>query len=68
MENKMYCVRFVRIDGQPDEEYHYWHREDAEQHLKVFQDDDSGLYERIELVVIAGGLSSVLTTMKFVAA
>lgn len=46
----MYIVRFVRKDQQPDEEYYYRRLKDAEYHLSLFEDDDSGLYDRIELI------------------
>lgn len=46
----MFVVRFVRKDGKPDEEYYYHTLEDAEAHRDFFDDDDSGLYERIEIV------------------
>ena len=47
---KNWIVRFVRKDGKPDEEYYYSTQEEAEHHRDLFQDDDSGLYERIEVV------------------
>lgn len=46
----MYVVRFIRKDNQPCEEYYYYKIEDAKYHLSLFVDDDSGLYEKIELV------------------
>ena len=49
-ENIRYCVRFIRKDNQPDECYHYWHQDEAEYHFKLFHSDDSGLYERIDLL------------------
>lgn len=60
-----YCVRFIRRDGQSDECYHYWHRDEAEHHFNLFHDDDSNLYDRIELIFIAGQLLSVADTIKF---
>lgn len=56
----LYIVRFVRADAQPDEEYYYHDLEQAKVHLKLFEDDDSGLYRRIELVSYAGELLEVL--------
>ena len=47
---KSWIVRFVRKDGKPDEEYYYRTKIEAEYHRDLFQDDDSGLYERIELI------------------
>ncbi len=45
----MYVVRFVRKDGQPDEEYYYNCLKDAQFHFNLFKDDDSGLYKNISL-------------------
>ena len=64
---KRYLVRFVRRDGQPDEIYdyaHYAHRSDAEYHFGLFRDDDSELYDRIELIIDAGRLRSVADTIR----
>ena len=47
---KNWIVRFVRKDGKPDEEYYYNTQAEAEYHRDLFQDDDSGLYKRIEVV------------------
>ena len=52
----MYIVRFIRKDNQPCEEYYYPKLEDAKYHLSLFVDDDSELYEKIELVELADGL------------
>ena len=46
----MFIVRFVRKDGQPDEEYYYHTLQEAEAHKLLFDDDDSDLYERIEII------------------
>ena len=56
----LYIVRFVRAGAQPDEAYCYHDLEQARVHLKLFEDDDSGLYRRIELVSYAGELLEVL--------
>ena len=42
-----YSVVFVRIDRKPDEIYFYRELEEAEFHLRMFEDDDSGLYSKI---------------------
>lgn len=47
---KNWIVRFVRKDGKPDEKYYYNTQAEAEYHRSLFQDDDSVLYERIEVV------------------
>lgn len=44
----MFIVRFIRRDGQPDEEYMYQSEKDAQYHFNLFMSDDSGLYKRIE--------------------
>ena len=48
--NEFWIVRFIRRDGKPNEEYYYSSLADAEHHRNLFLDDDSGLYERIEIV------------------
>ena len=45
----MFVVRFNRKDGGA-EEYFYHRLEDAQYHLDSFNDDDSDLYESIEIV------------------
>lgn len=46
----LYVVRFIRYDGKPDEEYVYRTYEDALAHYSLFKNDDSGLYEKIEII------------------
>ena len=46
----MFIVRFVRKDGKPDEEYYYHTLQKAEALKHLFDDDDSDLYERIEII------------------
>lgn len=48
----MLVVRFIRKDGKPNEEYSYQRLSDALYHIHLFKDDNSGLYDRIELGVI----------------
>ncbi len=45
-----YVVRFIRKDKKPTEEFAYHTYEEAFVHLALFRNDDSGLYERIEIV------------------
>lgn len=47
---KGYAVRFIRIDGEPIEEYLYSTKADADNHLRLFVDDKSGLYKRIAVL------------------
>ena len=44
----MYITRFVRVDGVTEDHY-YNSIADARYHLNLFRDDDSGLYDRIEI-------------------
>lgn len=46
----MYIVKFVRNDCMPDEMYYYHSKEDANYHMNMFRDDDSGLYTKIEVI------------------
>ena len=48
--NDLWIVRFVRKDGKPDEEYFYHSQNEAEYHRDLFQNDDSGLYKKIEVI------------------
>ena len=48
----MYGVKFIRRDGQPDEIYYYHKKEDAEYHLHLFDNDDSGLYSNVILSIL----------------
>lgn len=50
--DKRYCVKFIRCDGAVPvvEEYYYWDKEDAENHMSLFSDDDpdfAEMYDRI---------------------
>lgn len=47
---ELWIVKFIRKDGKPDEEYYYSSLADAEHHRDLFLDDDSGLYEKIEII------------------
>ena len=47
MRESNYIVQFQRKDGQPDEEYIYPNKDDAERHFRLFRNDDSGLYRKI---------------------
>ena len=48
--NDLWIVKFVRKDGKPDEEYYYHSLAKAEYHRDLFLNDDSGLYEKIEII------------------
>ena len=49
MDNS-YIVRFIRKDGKPVEEFFYHTFEAAISHFLLFEDDDSDLYIRIEII------------------
>ncbi len=59
----MFVIRFVRVDQKMDEEYYYQSDREAINHLKLFYEDDSGLYKRIE--VIDETTSDVIMTLPF---
>ena len=65
MRDKNYIVQFVRRDGQPNEEYIYYNRNEAEKHLHLFQNDDSGLYTKIRLLAWFGDITTVLQVIEF---
>lgn len=46
----MWILRFQRSDQQPDEEYYYQSKAAAVHHMNLFRCDDSGLYQRIDLL------------------
>ena len=60
MENGFF-VRFVRQDDKPDEEYFYRAAEDAQRHFDMFADDDSGLYEKIEIMQLSASCEAVFS-------
>lgn len=43
----LFVVVFEREDKLPNEEYYYHRFVDAMNHVKLFEDDDSGIYRRI---------------------
>ena len=61
----MYMVRFIRQDGQPNEEYFYNNQLDAEHHLNLFRNDDSNLYDRIELLRIENVRETMIEAIQF---
>lgn len=65
MREKNYIVQFCRVDGQPIEEYIYNDRDEAEQHFRLFQSDDSGLYTKISLLAWIGDITTVLRQINF---
>lgn len=61
----MYNVIFKRKDNQPDEIYTYASLEEARYHFNLFKDDDSDLYNRIELCKENGSLQMIMDVLKF---
>lgn len=59
----MYATRFTRYDGRT-ESYVYPTRAEAEAHLALFEDDDSGLYRNIAVI---DDTNTVLTILPFTA-
>lgn len=43
----LYIVVFEREDDLPNEEYYYHSLSEAVNHVKLFEDDDAGIYRRI---------------------
>ena len=56
---KDYIVRFIRVDGKPDEEYYFNTLQEAQAHKELFDDDDSGLYTRIEIESITASRTAI---------
>ena len=46
----IFLVRLAVLADKSDEEYYYRSLAEAEYHKNLFLDDDSGLYERIEII------------------
>lgn len=46
----MFVVRFIRKDGQPNEEYYYHELDNAKRHLALFYEDNSDLYKIVLLL------------------
>lgn len=44
----MYITKFICVDGHT-EEYYYHAQSDAEHHMMLFVNDDSGLYNKISV-------------------
>lgn len=63
-----YIVRFIPEDGGVPEEYFYPTEKDAENHLSLFEDDDSGLYKYIAILDPSNTVTHILifdgTTMR----
>ena len=47
----MFIVRFVRKDGQPNEDYYYHFLHDAIEHFLLFENDNSNLYNEICVII-----------------
>lgn len=69
LNTKNYVVRFFHGDEEtvpPVEEYVYNTLHDAEHHFNLFIDDDSGLYDSIQLIAWFENTTTILKTMRFV--
>lgn len=60
----MFIVIFKRRDNKPDEEYYYHTKEEATRHIDLFINDDSGLYDEIDLVEWKDDLN-IISSLKF---
>lgn len=60
-----YYVRFYKKDKSIDSEYFYSRVDDAKKHLASFEDDDSELYDRMELIKYENHEDSILHTLRF---
>ena len=58
----MYITRFTKTDGCI-EDYYYHSQDDAVKHLSLFENDDSGLYTRID--VLEDLANTVIKTLLF---
>ena len=65
MQENNYIVQFIRNDHQPNEEYVYANRLDAEHHFSLFQNDNSGLYKKINLLSWIGTNTKILKFIEF---
>lgn len=61
----MYLVIFKRMDKQPDEVYYYNTLSEARYHFNLFRDDDSKLYNRIELSKCNSVMQMQIDVLKF---
>lgn len=61
----MYTVTFKRRDNQPDEVYYYNNLNDARYHFDLFKDDDSELYDRIELAQFNNTMQMQIDVLNF---
>ena len=60
-----YIVQFMRKDGQPNDEYIYSDKIDAEKHFRLFRNDDSGLYTEVCLLSWQGNDTKLLQKIEF---
>lgn len=64
MADRFYITRFVVKDGV-DENYCYRYETDAIKHMMLFEQDDSDLYEEIQIVEWDGKEEKILDRMIF---
>lgn len=60
----MFIARFVRWDGQPNEDYYYRKLEDAKYHFQLFSEEDTFLYSMILLLDESGFALDALVNNK----
>ena len=62
----MYTVTFKRRDNQPDEVYYCNNLDEARHHFNLFKEDDSELYERIELLQFNRNIQMQIDVINFI--
>jgi len=65
MYEDFFEVCFIMADGGPDEVYEYPCAENAIEHFEMFRNDDSGLYERVQLISILNGSEIIVDEVIF---
>ena len=60
-----YIVRFIRRDHKPNEDYYYNDLSNAEAHFFLFKNDDSNLYDEIDLIDYSDGIENIIDQIQF---
>ena len=61
----MFLVQFVRRDGKPNEEYYYHSKQSAVDHLNLFYNDDSKIYQYIKLFRVNKAQNILIKSIEF---
>lgn len=65
MRTPNYIVQCVRRDGQPNEEYIYQNRSEAESHFDLFRHANQQLYIKVYLLSWVGDDTTILKELQF---